>query len=121
MKKCAFTLMLVLLMTGCERQDQAESNTVSREDIIDFCDSAASDSDLADGDKEIALMFAGTDEQAQALVRGASLGRLSVAVSGLNQAADQFMDESGSEITPFAQACRRKVREQLAKLEKSGE
>ena len=121
MRNLSLALILGSFIAGCSETappppEPPAPHTVSREDIIDFCNSVSSDPDLDYQDLEIALSFGVTAEQAEAMEFGAYLGRVAHSAGRFRQGTAVLTGESKPEIKPYEKQCRKNVREQLAKL-----
>ena len=117
MRNLSLALILGSCIAGCSETapppppEPPAPHIVSREDIIDFCDTVSSYA-RDDGDKQeaedtqTAKLLGGTNDQAEKMVFGAAVARLAKAVSSF-----------GRDDKSFEQECRGKVRKYLAKLE----
>ena len=113
-------LVFVLFIAWVPAHTFAE-NTMSRDDIIDFCDSIPQDSEASKVDERTlraAKILGANEEQAKAMNLGAVLARVSFSFANLGAATSRFQ---GGSVSPddkksFQSFCKAKVREQLYKL-----
>jgi len=118
MRNLSLVLIAGLFVSGCGETAQPPPppeppapHIVSREDIIDFCDTVSSYARDDGGtqrsdDTQTAKLLGATDEQAGKMAFGAAHARLAKAVSSF-----------GRDDKSFEQECRGKVRRYLAELE----
>jgi hypothetical protein len=118
MRNLSLVLIVGLFVSGCGAPPPPEPHIVSREDIIDFCDSIPSDADRSSNERDIATAktLHATDEQAEAMARGAADGRITYAFDKAEGAAAALLGKTASPPRPFVNHCRERVREELAKL-----
>lgn len=117
MRNLSLALIAGLFVSGCGETapppppEPPAPHIVSREDIIDFCDTVSSYARDDGGkqrsdDTQTAKLLGATDEQAGKMAFGAAHARLAKAMSSF-----------GRDDKSFEQECRGKVRRYLAELE----